>query len=424
MTSFGVRDEISTEDWTNLPFDEAVLINPKVTLKKGVTYPFVEMANIDSTSRIVQTLEKKVYNGGGSKFEDGDTLMARITPCLENGKISRYKSNINDSDIGFGSTEFIVIRGREGVTDNNFAYYLTTWSEFRNFSIGQMNGSSGRQRVPTSSLSKFIVKLPPLPVQKKIAAILSSLDDKIEQNTRMNKVLEEIARALFQRWFVEFEFPNAEGKPYKSAGGKMVGSEMGSVPEGWKVNTLDTVVDIIGGGTPKTSVSEYWNGTIPWFSVIDAPNDGDIFVIDTEKHITQLGIENSSTRLLPVGTTIISARGTVGKCAVVSVPMTMNQSCYGIRGKEEGIDYFVYFTIRGMVSELQSKGHGSVFNTITRDTINSQMIVVPDVSVMKNYNDYVTPLLQKIQTNLTENRHLSELRDGLLPKLMSGEVEV
>jgi len=277
---------------------------------------------------------------------------------------------------------------------------------------------------PLSSLKKVIIPLPPLPVQKKIAAILSSLDDKIELNTRMNNVLEQIARALFHRWFVEFEFPNAEGKPYKSAGGKMVESEMGSVPEGWRVGTLDNVVDIIGGGTPKTSISEYWNGTIPWFSVVDAPNDGDIFVIDTEKHITQLGIENSSTRLLPVGTTIISARGTVGKCAVVGVPMTMNQSCYGIRGKEEGVNYFVYFTIRSMVSELQSKGHGSVFNTITRDTINTQKIVVPDVSMMKKYNDHVTPLLQKIQMNLTENRHLSKLRDGLLPKLMNWELEV
>ena len=301
--------------------------------------------------------------------------------------------------------------------DMKWAYYQLLTQD-----INSMDSGSA---IPSTSRADFYqlsVNVPPLPVQKKIAAILSSLDDKIEQNTRMNKVLEEIARALFRRWFVEFEFPNAEGKPYKSAGGKMVESEMGSVPEGWGVGTLNTVVDIIGGGTPKTSVSEYWSGTIPWFSVIDAPNEGDIFVIDTEKHITQLGIENSSTRLLPVGTTIISARGTVGKCAVVGVPMTMNQSCYGIRGKEEGIDYFVYFTIRGMVSELQSKGHGSVFNTITRDTINSQMIVVPDVSVMKNYNDHVTPLLQKIQTNLTENRHLSELRDELLPKLMSGEI--
>jgi len=307
-------------------------------------------------------------------------------------------------------------------TDYLFLYYLLKYNKDK---IEGMGSGTTFKEVSGATMKNIEVNVPQdKEEQIRIGKILSSLDDKIEQNTRMNKVLEEIARALFHRWFVAFEFPNAEGKPYKSAGGKMVESEMGSVPEGWETNTLDNVVDIIGGGTPKTSTSEYWNGTIPWFSVIDAPNDGDIFVIDTEKHITQLGIENSSTRLLPVGTTIISARGTVGKCAVVGIPMTMNQSCYGIRGKKEGVDYFVYFTIRGMVSELQSKGHGSVFNTITRDTINTQKIVVPDVSVMKKYNDHVTPLLQKIQTNLTENRHLSELRDGLLPKLMSGDIEV
>ena len=369
----------------------------------------------------------KYYNGEIPKdyVLKGNDLIVSMTDLSKNGDTLGYSALVPDSEeVTYLHNQRI---GLVEITNeklySGFLYWLLRSYEYQRYIVGCASGSTVKHTSPTSILS-YKFNLPSIGDQKKIAAILSSLDDKIELNTRMNKVLEEIARALFHRWFVAFEFPNAEGKPYKSAGGKMVESEMGSVPEGWETNTLDNVVDIIGGGTPKTSTSEYWNGTIPWFSVIDAPNDGDIFVIDTEKHITQLGIENSSTRLLPVGTTIISARGTVGKCAVVGIPMTMNQSCYGIRGKKEGVDYFVYFTIRGMVSELQSKGHGSVFNTITRDTINTQKIVVPDVSVMKKYNDHVTPLLQKIQTNLTENRHLSELRDGLLPKLMSGDIEV
>jgi len=308
--------------------------------------------------------------------------------------------------------------------DSKFVYYffLSPLGQNELLSNTSTTGVPAISR-PLSSLKMVNISLPPLPVQKKIASVLSSLDEKIELNTRMNKVLEEMARSLFHRWFVEFEFPNADGKPYMSAGGKMVESEMGSVPEGWEVGTLDTVIDIIGGGTPKTTVSEYWSGDIPWFSMVDAPNDGDVFVLDTEKHITQLGVENSSTRLLPIGTTIISARGTVGRLAVVGVPMAMNQSCYGIHGKNDGTDYFVYFVLQSMVTELKLKGHGSVFNTITRATINSQNIIVPDTSVICKYNDLVTPLFQKIRANIIENKNMSKLRDFLLPKLMNGEIE-
>ena len=405
-----------------IPFTDAVIINPTIKLKKGNEYPFVDMASVSRDSRTVYALEKREYTGGGSKFQDGDTLMARITPCLENGKISRYKAKLNDCLVGFGSTEFLVIRGKPSVTDNDFAYYLTQWDEFQNFAISQMTGSSGRQRVPVSALSHFFVNLPPLPVQKKIAAILSSLDDKIEINTRMNKVLEETARTLFHRWFVEFEFPNDEGKPYKSSGGRMIASEMGEIPEGWRVGTLKELITIIGGGTPKTSIKEYWTGTIPWFSVVDAPKEGDIFVLDTEKHVSELGIENSSTQILPLGTTIISARGTVGKIAMVGTPMAMNQSCYGIKGKDAGTDIYIYYLISNMVGTLQKQGHGSVFNTITRDTINNQQVVIPDIEIRSTFDQAQLPLFQQIKTNLQQSDALKKIRDTLLPKLLCGEL--
>jgi type I restriction enzyme S subunit len=183
-------------------------------------------------------------------------------------------------------------------------------------------------------------------------------------------------------------------------------------------------LNIIGGGTPKTKVKEYWGGDIPWFSVVDAPSETDVFVIDTEKHVTQLGVERSSTKVLRKGTTIISARGTVGKCALLGRPMAMNQSCYGIQGKNGESDYFIYFVIKRQVSDLQRSGHGSVFNTITRDTFRTIRTILPPTKLTILFEDTVCELMELILSNLFENLTLASLRDTLLPKLISGELRI
>ena len=214
-------------------------------------------------------------------------------------------------------------------------------------------------------MAAFTLPIPPLPEQRAIARILGSLDDKIEANRRMNETLEAMARTLFQSWFIDFDpvRARAEGQAPKGMDAETAAlfpdgfeeQEGRSVPAGWRTGTFDETIELIGGGTPKTSVAEYWNGIIPWFSVVDAPINSDVFVVDTEKKITERGIAESSTRLLPIGTTIITARGTVGKCALVGIPMAMNQSCYGIRGRDGRGNYFIYFSLRDLVSELRAK---------------------------------------------------------------------
>jgi type I restriction enzyme S subunit len=214
----------------------------------------------------------------------------------------------------------------------------------------------------------FPLHLPPLDEQRAIAAILGALDDKIELNRRMNATLEEMARATFNAWFVHFEpvRAKAEGSTPQSADAATAAlfpdaleEQQGrEVPRGWEVGTYDSTIELIGGGTPKTTIAEYWGGHIPWFSVVDAPVESDVFVLETEKWITQLGLEESSARILPVGTSIVSARGTVGKCALVGTPMAMNQSCYGVRGKDGRGDYFTYFALRMLVDELRRMTHG------------------------------------------------------------------
>lgn len=350
--------------------------------------------------------------------------------------------------------------------DSRFLYYRLCADDYRHYILATASGSTVRHTSP-GRICDFEADLPPLPVQKRIAHILGTLDDKIELNRRMNETLEAIARAIFKSWFVDFdpvidnalragnpippEFAERAEKRRQILNGaspasptnsspagrgrgegendihglfpsEFVDSELGPIPKGWEVSPLSEIIEIIGGGTPKTSVAEYWNGDIPWFSVVDAPADSDVFVIDTEKHVSEAGVENSSTKVLREGTTIISARGTVGRCALAGRPMTMNQSCYGIVGAAGFGDYFTYFTIRAQVSDLQTRGHGSVFNTITRDTFASIVIAKTDCNSTTEFDQLVQALMLRLKANLLESKTLVALRNNLLPRLLSGKL--
>jgi type I restriction enzyme S subunit len=201
-------------------------------------------------------------------------------------------------------------------------------------------------------------------------------------------------------------------------------SELGEIPTGWELQAFADTIEIVGGGTPKTSIAEYWDGDIPWFSVVDAPTASEVWVVDTEKKVTRAGVENSSTRVLSVGTTIISARGTVGRIALVGVPMAMNQSCYGLRGRAGAHGFFNYFLTRELVARLQQHAHGSVFDTITRDTLAGVSVAMPAAALIEEFEKRVAPSLQRIRAGLLETRTLTALRDTLLPKLISGELRV
>lgn len=182
-------------------------------------------------------------------------------------------------------------------------------------------------------------------------------------------------------------------------------------------------IQIIGGGTPKTSNPDFWGGDIPWFSVVDAPAITDVFVVDTEKHITEAGLNGSSTKLLPAGTTIISARGTVGRLALTGCPMTMNQSCYGLRGLA-GDSYFTYFSTKRLVEQLQQRAHGSVFDTITQETFAGVPVCFPHESFINAFEGNVEPLMLRIRKNLMQAQTLATLRDTLLPRLISGQLRL
>ena len=312
-----------------------------------------------------------------------------------------------------------------------FKYYA-----LRNLGLNDMNSDSAVPGLNRNAAHARELRIPKESEQRRIAHILGTLDDKIDLNRRMNATLEGMARALFKSWFVDFEPVRAKmeghwrrgesppGMPaelYDLFPERLVLSELGDVPEGWEVGVLDDVIELLSGGTPKTALSEYWNGIIPWYTAKDAPSPTDVFVVDTERKITQAGIDNSSTRMLPAGTTVITARGTVGRLACLGIPMTMNQTCYGIRGVEDYHDYFTYWNIRMTVDELQRRTHGTIFDTITRQTFKSVDVVLPPPSLATEFEEAVLPTMSKILSNLHEIRSLVKLRNSLLPRLVSGK---
>ena len=214
--------------------------------------------------------------------------------------------------------------------------------------------------------------VPELDEQRAIASVLGALDDKIKQNRRTARALERLAREIFHAWFVDCEpvkakvagltsFPSMPQAVFDALPTRFVDSEIGPVPEHWEVDALSSVCTLVGGGTPKRSESAYWGGDIPWYSVKDAPSEGEIWVINTSERISDQGLAGSAARIVPKGCTIISARGTVGKLAMAGTALAFNQSCYGLLpgdGKSFG---HLYFLLQATAGQLQQRTHGSVF---------------------------------------------------------------
>jgi type I restriction enzyme, S subunit len=309
-----------------------------------------------------------------------------------------------------------------------FAYYLLGTLDLAAFNSGSAQPSLNRNFIYSMPL-----RVPGRDEQDQLVEMLRALDDRITLLRETNATLEAIAQALFKSWFVDFDPVRArmegrvpEGMDEAAAALFPDGfeeSELGLVPREWRVQSFRETIQIIGGGTPKTSNPHFWGGDIPWFSVVDAPATSDVFVVNTEKRITKAGLTGSSTKLLPAGTTIISARGTVGRLALTGVPMAMNQSCYGLRGRA-GDSYFTYFSTKRLVDQLKQRAHGSVFDTITQESFEGVLVSFPSENLIAGFEDSVEAPMLRIRENLIQAQTLANLRDTLLPRLISGQLRL
>ena len=396
--------------WREMPFTEAFLVNPSVQIERGSSRPFVDMATVDPNFRSVRSSDVREFRGSGSRFQDGDTLMARITPCLENGKIARYCAR-GTLEPGHGSTEFIVVRGCPDISDTEFAFYVTRSSIVRDYAIGQMTGTSGRQRVPVESLQHLTIAVPSLPEQRAIAHILGTLDDKIDLNRQMNETLEAMARALFKSWFVDFDPVRAKmegrdhGLPKHIADlfpDRFVDSELGEIPEGWAVKALGDLFELAYGKALKANSRH--RGNVPVYG-----SNGKVGWHD-KKLVQGPGI-------------VVGRKGNPGVVTWVATDFFPIDTTFYVVPKDSNLNlYFLFYALKGQ--DLPSIAADSAVPGLNRHLACMNKQVMPAGQIVEHFDGYIGPIFDRSYRLEAESHTLAALRDALLPKLISGELRV
>lgn len=279
--------------------------------------------------------------------------------------------------------------------------------------VNSFDTGATRGNINAKTYGDMEIELPSRKVQDKIVSILSSLDRKIELNNKINADLEEMAQAIFKNWFVDFE-------PFKD--GKFVDSELGMIPEGWKVGTLGEFCKCLLGGTPSRSKEEYWNGEVNWI------NSGEINkfrILEASEKITELGLAKSATKLLPKKTTVLAITGaTLGQVSLLEIDTCANQSVIGALENTEVPYEYIYPFIKDRIEMLIQHQTGGAQQHINKDNVESLIFLLPAINVLEDYISLVSPMYKRIESQCFENLYLSTLRDTLLPRLMSGELEV
>jgi type I restriction enzyme S subunit len=308
-----------------------------------------------------------------------------------------------------------------------------------------VNTASGttQQNLLLGDLRSFKVEVPKsIETQRRIADILSALDEKIELNRQINATLEAIAQAIFREWFVEFNFPlsaprleglqdyhdyavNRQGNQanQENQGKDMVESELSPIPRGWRVGKLGEIVEVKGGTTPSTKEEKYWNGEYYFATPKDLSNLNSPILLDTERKITREGVSQISSGILPAGTLLLSSRAPIGYLAISNIPVSINQGFIAINAKETS-NLFVLHWLRENMETVISRANGSTFLEITKTNFKDIELVIPDAETINRFEEIVSPIFEQIRNNEQQSATLATLRDALLPKLMSGEMEV
>jgi len=391
--------------WKLVRAADFIDFNPRESVPKDAMAKKVAMEQLQPFTRDIPAYEVAPFNGG-SKFRNGDTLMARITPCLENGKTAQVNI-LDDAEVGFGSTEFIVLREKPGVSDKDFIYYLAMSPILRDKAIKSMVGSSGRQRVQQGVMNDIEFLVPPLSEQVEIGRTLRTLDDKITNNTAINHHLEQMAQATFKSWFVDFE-------PF---GGEM--------PATWTTGKAEDFFDISIGKTPPRKEPQ-WFTTNPqdviWVSISDMGRCG-VFISDSSEYLTAESVAKFNVKVVPSGTVLLSFKLTVGRVAITNGDMTTNEAIAHFKRSEDTATEYLYCYLKAF--DYQSLGNtSSIATAVNSKTIRAMPFVMPDGKTLQDFHAATAPLFEQIKVHLEESARLAALRDTLLPRLMSGGLSV
>ena len=378
--------------WFEKRLDEIAEFNPRETLKKGSIAKKISMDKLQPFCRDVPGFELEPYSGG-TKFRNGDTIMARITPCLENGKTAKV-SVLENGEVGFGSTEYIVFRAKDGC-DSDFLYYLVTSSIVRGPAIKSMVGSSGRQRVQTDVLQTLMVKVPDLETQQSISGILKSLDDKIAANRKLNDNLEQQAKALYKDWFLDFS-------PFSSDG---------TLPEGWRIGTVGDIIQLHDSkrvplsGTERSKMAKLY----PYYGATSLMDYVDNYLFDG----IYLLLGEDGTVVDNLGFPILQ---------YVYGRFWVNNHAHIITGKE-GFSVEELYLFFGLTN-IKSIVTGAVQQKVSQQNLKKVPAIIPSSTALSSFDELIQPIFSQIRNLRDENARLTSLRDTLLPKLMSGELDV
>jgi len=449
-------------DWQQVRLGEIVDFTPKRTIKKGTVAPFISMADVTENSKFITEVFEKEYTGGGSRFANGDTLFARITPCLQNGKCSKV-SGMENTETGHGSTEFIVMAAKTPVYDEDYVYYLARLPKFRAYAESRMIGSTGRQRVSWQDLEEYEFAAPPPNERKDIGSFLSNLDDKIELNRQMNETLEAMAQALFKSWFVDFDpvidnalaagnaIPDefAERAKQRKAIEKKDNAdiqslfpdefefteEMGWIPKGWEISTLGQESDFSNGyafkskeltAESKDAFHVFKMGHIKRGGGFNYDGTKSYFPIEAAKDLERYLLKKGD--LLMAMTDMKSSMALLGHTALMPEDdkFLVNQRVGRLSVKEDAtLNYpyiYIYSNLDTTIGELRSRANSGVQVNLSTAEIKATNILVPSRSVHDIFNVKAISFFEKTFLNDRLNRKLAETRDTLLPKLMSGEI--
>ncbi len=390
-----------------MKFKDFADTSPSVKLERGKEYPFIPMEVLDGQHKFPLEVRRKSFSGGGVKFANGDTIFARITPCLENGKIAMVKGL--EEGIGFGSTEFFVFRGKDGVSDSDFVYYLSRTDTIRDPAVKSMVGASGRQRADKAVVDDVPVLAPSLSQQKQIADVLSAYDDLIENNMKRIKILEEIAQAIYREWFVYFRFPGHE--KIKSINSK---TEFGKIPEGWKIGKLSDLAKITMGQSPS---SDFYNEIGE-----GSPFHQGVTNFEFRFPVTTI-YSTEGTRKATTGDILFSVRAPVGRINVADRNMIIGRGLAALKSVS-GHQSFLLYNLKHLFQTEDLIGGGAIFASVTKNDLSNFPVIIPDTKMIEQFELNVRSVDQLI-LNISHNiSTLRNSRDLLLPKLVTGEIRV
>ena len=423
-----VQQMVKLSDWQTVHLGEAIEVNPRRALTRGTEASFVAMADILEHHRQLPALDTREYRGSGSRFRNGDTLLARITPCLENGKTARV-SGLPFGETGHGSTEFIVLSAKEDVTDSQFIYYVARSPHFRSYAIGQMTGTSGRQRVPINAVKSFEMALPPLAEQHAIAGVLGALDDKIEQNQQTAWALERLAKATFRAWFVDFEpvkakaagavsFPSMPQHVFDSMPSRFVDSEIGPLPEGWEVKAIERVATFLNGLALQKYPPRGDGNDVPVIKIAQLRKGSTEGADYASGNISNEYVVNDRDVLFSWSGTLETILWFGGKGALnqhlFKVTSTSYPSWFCLLWVRHHLPWFRLIA----ASKATTMGH------IKRSHLQEAQVVVPSPDILREADASIGSLYKLYEQLMIENRNLGKLRDYILPQLLSGRVRV